>query len=64
MTGKLDFNQFDPVVAEKHSGLQGPTWEENSLNHFLLLGTTNQKFDEIRYRRDQNRMAVKFVVNR
>ena len=27
MTGKFDFTQFDPVVAEKHSGLQGPNWE-------------------------------------
>jgi hypothetical protein len=34
VTGKFDFTQFDPVVAEKHSGLQGPNWEENSINRF------------------------------
>ena len=27
---KLEFTQFDPVVAEKHSGSQGLNWEGNS----------------------------------
>ena len=27
VTGKLEFTQFDPLVAEKHSGLQGLKWE-------------------------------------
>ena len=31
MAGKLEFTQFDPVVAEKHSGLQGLKWEGNSI---------------------------------
>ena len=35
VTGKFDFTQFDPVVAKKHTGLQGPNWEENSINRFL-----------------------------
>ena len=30
MVGKLEFTQFDPLVAEKHSGLQGLKWEGNS----------------------------------
>ena len=32
VAGKLEFIQFDPVVAEKHSGLQGLKWEGNSIN--------------------------------
>ena len=31
MAGKLEFTQFDPLVAEKHSGLQGLKWEGNSI---------------------------------
>ena len=31
MAGKLEFTQFDPVVAEKHSGLQWLKWEGNSI---------------------------------
>ena len=27
VTGELEFTQFDPLVAEKHSGLQGLKWE-------------------------------------
>ena len=34
VTGKSDFTQFDPLVAEKPSGLQGPNWEEISINRF------------------------------
>ena len=38
VAGKFEFTQFDPVVAdEKHSGLQGPKWEENSINRFYEL---------------------------
>ena len=29
--GKLEFTQFDPVIAEKHSGLPGLKWEGNSM---------------------------------
>ena len=31
VAGKFEFTQFDPVVADKHSGLQGLTWEGNSI---------------------------------
>ena len=31
MARKLEFTQFDPLVAEKHSGLQGLKWEGNSI---------------------------------
>ena len=31
---------------------------------FLIIGKMDQKFDEIGYRRDQNRLAVQFAVNR
>ena len=31
VAGKFEFTQFDPVVAEKHSGLQGLIWEGNSI---------------------------------
>ena len=31
MAGKLEFTQFGPLVAEKHSGLQGLKWEGNSI---------------------------------
>ena len=31
VAGKLEFTQFDTVVAEKHLGLQGLKWEENSI---------------------------------
>ena len=31
VAGKLEFTQFDPLVAEKHSGLQGLSWEGNSI---------------------------------
>ena len=31
VAGKLEFTQFDPLVAEKHSGLQGLKWEGNSI---------------------------------
>ena len=31
MAGKFEFTQFDPVVAEKHSDLQGPNWADNSI---------------------------------
>ena len=36
MAGKFEFTQFDPVVAEKHSGLQfdNSSWEENSIIRF------------------------------
>jgi hypothetical protein len=33
VAGKLEFTPFDPLVAEKHSGLQGLKWEGNSINH-------------------------------
>ena len=33
VAGKLEFTQFDPLVAEKHSGLQGLKWEGNSIKH-------------------------------
>ena len=33
MAGKLEFTQFDPLVAEKHSGLQGLKREGNSIKH-------------------------------
>ena len=31
MAGKLEFTQFDLLVAEKHSGLPGLKWEGNSI---------------------------------
>ena len=31
VAGQFEFTQFDPVVAEKHSGLQGFKWEGNSI---------------------------------
>ena len=31
MAGKLEFTQFDPLVSEKHSRLQGLNWEGNSI---------------------------------
>ena len=31
VAGKLEFTQFDPLVAEKHSGLQGLKWEGDSI---------------------------------
>ena len=31
VAGILEFTQADPVVAEKHSGLQGLKWEENTI---------------------------------
>ena len=37
MTGKFDFTQVDLVLAEKHSGLQGPNWEGKSINLFYRL---------------------------
>ena len=44
VTGKLEFTQFDPLVAEKHLGLQGLKWEgysikrvENKLNWIISL---------------------------
>ena len=33
VAGKLEFTQFAPLVAEKHSGLQGLKWEGNSIKH-------------------------------
>ena len=35
VAGKLEFTQFDSVVAEQHSGLQRPNWEETSMNIFI-----------------------------
>ena len=34
VAGKLKFTQFDSVVSEQHSGLEGPNWEENSIKPF------------------------------
>ena len=33
MAGTLEFTQFDRLVADKHSGLQGLKWEGNSIKH-------------------------------
>ena len=37
VAGKLEFTQFDSVVAEQHSGLQGPNWEENPIKPFYAM---------------------------
>ena len=55
MAGKLEFTQFDPLVAEKHLGLQGLKWEGNSIKH--VENELDQKFGEIRYHRDQDRIS-------
>ena len=61
MAGKLLFTQFDPVVAEKRSGLQGLEWEENLIKRVKQI-KLDKKFDESRYHTDQKRITVQFSV--
>ena len=57
MTGKLEFTQFDPMVAETHSSLQGLKWEGNSIKRVEKRIKLDQKFDEVGYHRDQDRIS-------
>ena len=63
VAGKLEFTQFDPLVAEKPSGLQGLKWEGNSIKHVeneLSWIKSSTKSDIIRIRigyRNRNRIS-------
>ena len=63
VAGKFEFTQFDPVVAEKHSGLQGLIWEENSIKRVEHALNWIKSFDEIRSHRDQFRTTLEFCCN-
>ena len=66
VAGKLEFTQFDPVVAEKHSGLQGLKWGGNSIKrvenepNWIKRLTKSDIIGIRKYRR----FAVRVIANR
>ena len=63
MAGKLEFTQYEPLVAEKHSGLQRLKCKGNSINTSGKRIEFDQNFDETGYHRDQDQISLFLPVN-